>query len=148
MISAADRIIAANNEKSGEELFNEERDPEVIKKILGISEQNPALSYDLYYKNIVAFLNGHLPKNNPISKVIRSLINVMLSHKELSGITYGVRGADSRMATSADMENMIDVLSEWSSTPTDYYRLTTILFDKCKELKYIPENRELSEYMQ
>ena len=72
----------------------------------------------------------------------------MLSHKELSGITYGVRGADSRMATSADMENMIDVLSEWSSTPTDYYRLTTILFDKCKELKYIPENRELSEYMQ
>ena len=50
------------------------------------------------------------------------------------------------MATTTDMENIIDVLSEWSETPTDYFKLAHILLRKNKELKYIPEDRDLKDY--
>ncbi len=108
--------------------------------------QDPDQSYKLYYQNIQKFLGEYLPKDNDISKVIRNLICILLAHRELSGITYGVRGADSRMATTTDMENIIDVLSEWSETPTDYFKLAHILLRKNKELKYIPEDRDLKDY--
>ena len=88
-----------------------------------------------------------LYKDNDISKTIRELICILLAHKELSGITYGTREADSRMATTTDMENLIDVLSEWSETPTDYFKLANILLKKNKELGYIPEEREIKDYL-
>lgn len=146
LISAAEKIIEANR-TSEPNLFGEVSNPDKIKEILGVSEQNPELSYDLYYKNIQKFLGEFLPKGNVISKVIRNLVCIMLSHKELSGLTYGTRGGDSRMAKSEDMENMIDVLSEWSETPTDYFALATILLNKCKELEYIPQERQLNDYV-
>ena len=109
--------------------------------------QDPKRSYTLYYQNIQKFLGDFLPKDNDISKTIRELICILLAHKELSGITYGTREADSRMATTTDMENLIDVLSEWSETPTDYFKLANILLKKNKELGYIPEEREIKDYL-
>ena len=75
------------------------------------------------------------------------MVCILLAHKELSGLTYGVRGADSRMSDTNDMQNMIEVLSEWSKTPTDYFKLATILLDKCKELGYVPQERALNDYV-
>lgn len=145
LITAAEKIVEANSQPQ-EDLFGEVRDPNAVAKILDIPLQDPDQSYKLYYQNIQKFLGEYLPKDNDISKVIRNLICVLLAHKELSGITYGVRGADSRMATTTDMENIIDVLSEWSETPTDYFKLAHILLRKNKELKYIPEDRDLKDY--
>lgn len=145
LITAAEKIVEANSQ-SQEDLFGEVRDPNAVAKILDIPLQDPDQSYKLYYQNIQKFLGEYLPKDNDISKVIRNLICILLAHRELSGITYGVRGADSRMATTTDMENIIDVLSEWSETPTDYFKLAHILLRKNKELKYIPEDRDLKDY--
>lgn len=146
LISAADKIIEANN-NSEKNLFGEVQNSETIREILGISEQNPKLSHELYYGNIQKFLGTFLPKGEDISRVIRELVCILLTHKELSGLTYGVRGADSRMSETKDMQNMIEVLSEWSETPTDYFKLATILLDKCKELGYIPQERALKDYV-
>ncbi|WP_337659513.1 hypothetical protein [Butyricimonas virosa] len=145
LITAAEKIVEANSQPQ-EDLFGEVRDPNAVAKILDIPLQDPDQSYKLYYQNIQKFLGEYLPKDNDISKVIRNLICILLAHRELSGITYGVRGADSRMATTTDMENIIDVLSEWSETPTDYFKLAHILLRKNKELKYIPEDRDLKDY--
>ena len=145
LITAAEKIVEANSQPQ-EDLFGEVRDPNAVAKILDIPLQDPDQSYKLYYQNIQKFLGENLPKDNDISKVIRNLICILLAHRELSGITYGVRGADSRMATTTDMENIIDVLSEWSETPTDYFKLAHILLRKNKELKYIPEDRDLKDY--
>ena len=51
------------------------------------------------------------------------------------------------MSETKDMQNMIEVLSEWSETPTDYFKLATILLDKCKELGYISQERALNDYV-
>lgn len=146
LISAADKIIEANR-KPEPELFGEIHNPEAIRTILDMSEQNPRLSHELYYNNIQKFLGEFLPKGEDISKVVRNLVCTLLSHKELSGVSYGIRGADSRMSETKDMENMIEVLSIWSDTPTDYFKLATILLDKCKTLGYVPEERTLGDYM-
>ena len=45
------------------------------------------------------------------------------------------------------MEHLIDVLSEWSETPQDFFRLATILINKNKELGYIPEERTIRDYV-
>lgn len=147
LISAADKIVAANN-VSQEDWFGEVRNADAVGKILGLSSQNPEKSYDLYYKNIQRFLGEFLPKDNKISKVIREEVCVLLAHKERSGLTYGARNGDSRMATTEDMEHLIDVLTEWSETPTDYFKLSVILMNKCKELGYVPQERDIQDYLQ
>ena len=146
LISAADKIIAANEERATD-LFGEVNNVDEIRKILDVPVQDPQKSYDLYYKNIQKFLGDILPKDNDISRVIREEICILLAHKELSGLTYGVRGADSRQATTEDMEHIIDVLTEWAETPTDFLKLAHILLSKCKELGYIPEEREIKDYL-
>ena len=100
-----------------------------------------------FFEVIPEILGKFLPKGEDITRVIRNLVCILLAHKELSGLTYGIRGADSRMSKTEDMENMIDVLSEWSETPTDYLKLATILLDKCKELGYVPQERRLNDYV-
>jgi len=62
-------------------------------------------------------------------------------------LTYGKRGADSRQAKTPDMENLIEVLIDWSTTPNDYFRLSNILLNKNKELEYIPQERSLADYI-
>lgn len=146
LISVADKIIAAN-ETQIPDLFGEVSNPEEISKIMELPSHNPEKLYDLYYKNIQKFLGEVLPKNNEITKVIREEVCILLAHKELSGLTYGVRGSDSRQATEEDMKHMVDVLTEWSATPTDYLKLAYILLDKCKELGYIPKEREIKDYL-
>lgn len=146
LISAADKIIEANSQPQ-EDLFGKVENPNAISDILDIPFQDPNKSHKLYYENIQKFLGEYLPKDNDISQPIRELVCILLTHKELSGLTYGTRGADSRMSTTVDMENIIDVLSEWSETPTDYFRLANILLKKNKDLGYIPDKREIRDYL-
>ncbi len=146
LISAADRIVAARK-KTDVDLFGEDRNTDEVRRIFDFPIQDPDKSYALYYMNIQKFLGEFLPKDEAVSRVIREEICILLAHKERSGLTYGARGSDSRMATSEDMEHIIDVLSEWSDTPVDYFRLANILLNKNKELGYVPLERELKDYM-
>ena len=144
LISAVDKIVSANQQKDTN-LFNELTVPGDIAQILDVEIQDPDKSYDLYYRNIQKFLNRFLPKDNTISKPIRELICILLTHKEKDN--KGIRHADSRQARTAEMENLIDVLSEWSETPTELFRLSQLLLQKNKELGYIAEDKTIQDYL-
>lgn len=45
------------------------------------------------------------------------------------------------------MENLIEVLSEWSETPQDFFRLAITLLDKNKKLGYISEDKTIQDYL-
>lgn len=144
LISAVDKIVAANSQQEPS-LFDELSAPTDIAKILDVPIQDPEKSYDLYYGNIQKFLNSFLPKDNEISKPIRKLVCILLSHKEKD--KKGIRHGDSRQAKTTDMENLIEVLSEWSETPQDFFRLAITLLDKNKKLGYISEDKTIQDYL-
>lgn len=144
LISAVDKIISANQQKEPN-LFNELTVSKDIAQILDMEIQDPDKSYDLYYRNIQKFLNRFLPKDNTINKPIRELVCILLTHKEKD--KKGIRHADSRQARTAEMENLIDVLSEWSETPTELFRLAQLLLQKNKELGYIAEEKTIQDYL-
>ncbi len=146
LISAVDKIVDARSANSGQ-LFTNEALKRDIVDTLGLAYQDPPKAYELYYNNIQKILKEFLPKDNVYTKVIRNLVGTLLSHKEMSEVSSGKRGGDSRMATTDDMSNLVDVLVEWSETPYDYMRLAFILLQKNKELGYSPEERELKDYM-
>lgn len=140
------KIVTANNLEQ-KNLFGETRLTREVVELLDIREQDPELSYNLYYRNIQPFLNLFIPKDDTINRPIRELICILLTGKEKKNITYGTRGADSRSSLTSDMEDIIEVLSDWSETPNDYFRLTNILLNKNKELGFIPEDRTIQDYI-
>ena len=144
LISAVDKIVSANHQQEPN-LFDELTISKDIAQILDVEIQDPEKSYDLYYRNIQKFLNRFLPKDNTINKPIRELICILLTHKEKD--KKGIRHADSRQARTAEMENLIDVLSEWSETPTEFFRLAQLLLQKNKELGYIAEDKTIQDYI-
>lgn len=146
LITAVDKIVESRQNQS-EDLFDNLSTSERISITLGIPLQNPEMSYNLYYGNIQRFLKEFLPKENDVAKPIRNLICTLLSHHEKENKTYGRRGADSRMASTEDMEHIIDVLSKWSENPNDYFNLANILIQKNKELNYIPIDRTIQDYV-
>lgn len=144
LISAVDKIVSANSQQEPS-LFDELTISKDIAHILDVEIQDPEKSYDLYYGNIQRFLNRFLPKDNDISKPIRELVCILLTHKEKD--KKGIRHADSRQARTAEMGNLIDVLSEWSETPTEFFRLSQLLLQKNKELGYIAEDKTIQDYL-
>jgi hypothetical protein len=88
-----------------------------------------------------------IPSENEIRQVIFELKSILLTGKEKEFVTYGKRGADSRMSEIHKMESVIDILTEWSESPHDFFKLAVLLLNKNKELNYIPENREVADYL-
>lgn len=125
---AVERIVAANPLPQ-EDLFGKKPIKEIVE-LLDIQEQDPEKSYELYYKNIQPFLNTFIPKDDSINKPIRELICILLTGRERKNLTYGRRGADSRQSKTPDMENLIDVLTDWSETPNDFFSLSNILLSR------------------
>lgn len=152
LLSAADKIIAAQSANKKALLFDltEETD-ESIKELSALLEpdalQDPKRSYDLFYNGIQKLLLSTIPADNDIRGVILELKSVLLTGKEKQFISYGKRGADSRMSESTEMESVIDILTEWCDTPYDFFKLAVLLLNKNKELNYVPAERELCDYM-
>ena len=145
LMTAIDRIVDSRESKA--DLFGFDEGRESLKEKLGISTHNPQQVYNLFYGNIQSFLSKILPKDAAINAPIRNLVCTLLSHHERKYITSGKRGADSKMASSEDMEELIDIFYKWSETPNDLFRLANILLERNKELKYIPKDRTLQDYV-
>lgn len=151
LISTAKRIT--ENQKGNREnlLFeigkNQDSEFDKWESLLeGDTLQDPKKSYDLFYGGIQSFLLKLMPKSDTRT-VILELKNILLTGKEKRNISYGVRGADSRMSKTVEMEAIIDVLTGWSVTPDDFFKLTTMLLDKNKELGFVPEERVFWDYI-
>ncbi|WP_313384338.1 hypothetical protein [Chishuiella sp.] len=110
------------------------------------SIQDPEKSYNLFYQGIQPLLLNAIPQGD-IRKVILELKTILLTGKEKKYITYGRRGRDSRMSKSQTMENLSEIISEWSKTPDDYFKLINLFLEKNKSLGYIPEHRTPNEYL-
>lgn len=152
LISAADRIVEAQSANRKSLLFDlTEETNESIKELSTLLEpnalQDPKRSYDLFYNGIQKLLLSTIPADNDIRGVILELKSVLLTGKEKEFISYGKRGADSRMSESTAMEAVIDILTEWCETPYNFLKLAVLLLNKNKELNYVPAERELSDYM-
>lgn len=152
LMSAAEKIIATQSTNKKSLLFEltEETD-ESIKELSALLEpdalQDPEKSYDLFYNGIQKLLLSTIPADNDIRGVILELKTILLSGKEKQFVSYGKRGADSRMSQSSEMESVIDILTEWCDTPYDFFKLAILLLNKNKELNYVPQDRELCDYM-
>lgn len=152
LISAADRIVEAQSANKKSLLFDlTEETNESLKELSTLLEpnalQDPKRSYDLFYNGIQKLLLSTIPADNDIRGVILELKSVLLTGKEKEFISYGKRGADSRMSESTAMEAVIDILTEWCETPYNFLKLAVLLLNKNKELNYVPAERELSDYM-
>lgn len=152
LIDATQKIVRAHRNKNEQlqlEITKEDqKEIEELSKLANVQIiADPDKSYDLFYNGIQKFLLSVLPKDTTIRNAILELKNILLTGKEKSNISSGKRGADSRMSTIADMEFVIDIISKWSRTPYDYMRLATLLLDKNKELKYVPEGRVIEDYL-
>lgn len=151
-ISAAERIVSAQNVNKRAMLFeiSEEADKS-ISKLTGLLDssvlQDPDKSYHYFYDGIQKLLLSVIPANNEIRPVILELKTILLTGKEKQYISYGKRGADSRGAKTSQMEYVIDILTEWSNTPHEFYKLALLLLSKNKSLGYCPEEREFSDFM-
>lgn len=143
----ADRILKKSNEVAENILFS---DPEEIAGLKELSEgqfeADPEKSYELFYGGIQRTLSLLLPKDPKISKPIRELKNILLTGKEKDPKT-GIRGADSRMQGIPTMEDMVDILDTWSRTSLNPMELANLLLLKNKELGYISNEKEISDYL-
>ena len=152
LIGATQKIIEAQQDDKKKLLFGltEENKEEIteLNELLDTSIiEDPDKSYDLFYNGIQKFLLSVLPKDPKIRKPILELKSILLTGNERENINSGKRGADSRMTYMASMENVIDIITEWSMSPHDYMKLGYLLLNKNKELGYIPQTRDISDYI-
>lgn len=86
---------------------------------------DPQKKYELYYKVINRLLQKHLPKGLEHKKA-RDLIyeekNTLLTDGCRKN-EKGIRGADGRMAYSSNMEELINIISQWISEKGTMYDL-------------------------
>lgn len=119
---------------------------ELINLTDGHFEADPEKSYGLYYSGIERTLKISLPKDPAIAKPVRELKCILLTGKERDKKT-GIRGADSRMQKISTMEAMVDILDAWSRTSLNPMELANLLLLKNKELGYISNEKEISDYL-
>ncbi len=76
---------------------------------------NPDRKFELYYKGIMKLLRKFLPTGKPNRKA-RAFIyeekNTFLTRGKRIGVN-GIRGGDSRMAYISDIQELLDVITEW-----------------------------------
>jgi hypothetical protein len=92
---------------------------------------NPEEKYQLYYKVIRPLFSKHLPKGEDF-KEMRGIIyeeaNTFLTggHRKDKG---GIRGADSRQSYRNDMNELVNILTEWVATKGSPFELYVKLRD-------------------
>lgn len=137
--NSKDQLLFKIGKESGSDVWDSLLDENVL--------QDPEKTYDLFYNGIQSFLTTLMPKKTEMRTVILEMKTIMLTGKELSNISYGTRGADSRMSKMKDMEKVIDILTEWSTTPDDFFKLANLLLQKNISLGFSPEDREFTDYL-
>lgn len=150
ILSAAEKIIKAKEEEVQEDLFGNTTDDKVlneIKEILDSAAENhdPYKAYDLYYGIIKKLVLKSIPKSD-----VRDLIQ-LLTCNLLTGVELlrkgERRGQDSRQQSNEKLDEVANIIMEWSEHPYDYMRLAQTLLDECIKRGISPQNRSLSEFI-
>ena len=151
ILSAAERIIKSREEEVKEDLFGSTVDNKTLNEIKEIFESiekeshDSQLAYDLYYGVIKRLVLKIIPKGD-VRDLIQLLICNMLTGVEL--LRKGqVRGQDSRQQATAKLNEVADIIMEWSYQPYDYLGLAQVILDKCKEKGISTEERTILDFV-
>lgn len=92
---------------------------------------DPEAKYNLYYKVVNRLLKKHLPKGEE-NKQVRDFIyeekNTFLTRGHRKN-EQGIRGADGRMSYIADINELINIITEWISSKGTIFELYTKIRD-------------------
>lgn len=128
------RLILMKANEIKEETFSFDLNNEIIlkKEIADLtleSIDNPEEKYELYYKVINKLLRKYLPKGDQFKKA-RNIIyeekNTFLTRGHRKDKT-GIRGADSRMSYITELDQFINIITDWISTKGTLFDLYTKL---------------------
>lgn len=150
ILSAAERIIKAKEDEVHEDLFGNTANDKVLNEIKEILDStaeshDPYKAYDLYYGIIKKLVLKSIPKSE-----VRDLIQ-LLACNLLTGVEIlrkgERRGQDSRQQSNEKLDEVANIIMEWSEHPYDYMRLAQTLLDECIRGGISPKNRSLSDFI-
>ena len=134
-------ILAKADQVKGEQLVilpeGLKTENEIKSFALG-SIDDPEMKYDLYYKGIMKLLRKFLPKGKENRKA-RSYIyeekNTLLTRgKRIND--KGIRGGDSRMAYINDVEELLNIITQWVVSKGTMVELYNTISDLNKSRGY------------
>lgn len=151
ILSAAERIIKAREDEVQEDLFGNtvgDKTLNEIKQMLdsGSTESHdPNKAHDLYYGIIKKLVLKAIPKSD-----IRDLVQ-LLACNLLTGVELlrkgEIRGQDSRQQPNDKLNEVADIILDWSEHPYDYMKLAQRLLDECIKKGISPKERILADFI-
>lgn len=103
-----------------------------LKEITAKDFDDPEVKYNIYYKGLRNLLMKVLPKGKEFTEG-RQLIydekNIFLNRGKKKSDHNGVRGSDGRMTYQEKMDEMLTLVSKWSSESQDPIDLYNMLYD-------------------
>ena len=130
-------------DKNKEESFQFDFDGDVVLKseiadLVLEQIDNPKEKYELYYNVVNRLLKKHLPKGKQFEKE-RNFIyeekNVFLTRGHRKN-DKGIRGADGRMAFTDDINELVNVITDWITSKGGMFELYSKLLDLNKTKGY------------
>lgn len=130
-------------DKIKEESFQFDFDGDVVLKneiadLVLEQIDNPKEKYELYYNVVNRLLKKHLPKGKLFEKE-RNFIyeekNVFLTRGHRKN-DKGIRGADGRMAFTDDINELVNVITDWITSKGGMFELYTKLSELNKAKGY------------
>jgi hypothetical protein len=135
-------ILQKSEEVKGEQLFIN-YDSEVVieneaEKLLGQKIDDPVQKFQLYYHGLTKLLKDNLPKGKEFEDVRRIVYDekLVLINRGAIRDKNGIRGSDSRMAYTEDLEEAIKIVAEWTNRKGTPAELFMSFWDKNEELGY------------
>lgn len=99
---------------------------------------NPKEKYELYYNVVNRLLKKHLPKGKQFEKE-RNFIyeekNIFLTRGHRKN-DKGIRGADGRMAFTGDINQLVNVITDWITSKGGMFELYSKLLELNKAKGY------------
>lgn len=151
ILSAAERIIKAREEEVREDLFGNTVGDKTLNEIkqmldsVSIESHDPNKAHDLYYGIIKKLVLKAMPKSD-----IRDLVQ-LLACNLLTGVELlrkgEIRGQDSRQQPNDKLNEVADLILDWSEHPYDYMKLAQTLLDECIKRGISPKERTLADFI-
>lgn len=135
-------ILQKSEEVKGEQLFINYDSEMVIEneaeKLLGQKIDDPVQKFQLYYHGLTKLLKDNLPKGKEFEDVRRIVYDekLVLINRGAIRDKNGIRGSDSRMAYTEDLEEAIKIVAEWTNRKGTPAELFMSFWDKNEELGY------------
>lgn len=130
-------LFNADRSKTEGIIFDEQEEniqvKDEIKDLLDSQIDDPSVKYDLYYKCVESIFRDYLPKGESSALIREEKCTFLTGHRLGNN---GIRGADSRQATIADMRELLTLLHDWLGRGANPFDLYTTLVEENERRGY------------